>query len=82
MSFDNYINRVAKQMTGTSEALQKEINLYSDEMMYYSIQELQEVINRLNLEASSHVLHPRRLAAVKLLNSRGLSSEELLPLIK
>lgn len=82
MGFDNYINRVAKQMTGTSEALQKEIDLYSDEMLYYSVHELQEVIRQLNVEDSKHVLHPKRLAAVKLLNSRGLSSEDILPLIK
>lgn len=77
MSFDNYINRVAKQMTGTSEALQKEIELYSDEMLYYSIQELQEVIRQLDHQGANQLLHPKRIAAVKLLNTRGISAEEL-----
>jgi len=78
MSFEQYLNRAAHLMTDENEALQKEIAMHIDEMFNFSGEELIAVIRGLQQNGNNHWVHPKRMAAFKLLNSKGISSEEIL----
>lgn len=78
MSFEHYLNRAAHLMTDDNEALQKEITMHIDDMLNFGEEELIEVIRGLQQNGSDHWVHPKRIAAFKLLNSKGISSEDIL----